>query len=89
MFVSDTRELLQECVQASKKRDRTKLGSAAHKLKGGCKMIYAEPMAEDCARIESLIENNNWTEIEKELARLQEHFFCTCNTLQSTVLTHR
>lgn len=83
LFSATTPELLTEIQQAAANNDLAAMAEAAHKLKGSCLSLGAEPMAALCKVLQEKGEANDSTGIHAQIDELQRLYPATLNAMQS------
>ena len=83
LFSSTTPPLLTEIRQHATQGEWQAMAQAAHKLKGSCVSLGAEPMANICKSLQHKGEANDSSGIDEEIATLTALYPLTLAALQS------
>ncbi|QTR49638.1 Hpt domain-containing protein [Candidatus Thiothrix anitrata] len=83
LFSSTTPPLLTEIRQHATQGEWQAMAQAAHKLKGSCVSLGAEPMANICKSLQHKGEANDSSGVDEEIATLTALYPLTLAALQS------
>ena len=85
IFLSQSEDIMKDIISSTEEKNAQAINKAAHKLKGSCLNLGAQPMSELCQKIESSSQQNDLSDIDTNVNELKRLHKETCAELKKLI----